>query len=131
MLATPQRAAGTILFADDEALLRELGETILRQAGYTVLTAPGADELRRLIAEYSQPIDLLLTDVVMPGLGGQELVALVKQRWPRTRILYMSGYSNDEIEDIDGEAEFLQKPFTPSELIAKVKELIGTDTPVT
>jgi two-component system, cell cycle sensor histidine kinase and response regulator CckA len=124
MSGTSQRNAGTILLAEDEALLRELGETILTQAGYKVLTAPGPEELRRLVAESSAHIDLLLTDVLMPGLGGQELVALVKQRWPRIRVLYMSGYSNEDLENIGDEAAFLQKPFTPAELMAKVKELI-------
>jgi len=124
MSGTPQRNTGTILLAEDEALLRELGHTILTQAGYKVLTAPGADELRKLVAESPADIDLLLTDVLMPGLGGQELVALVKQRWPRIRVLYMSGYSNEDLKDLDREAAFLQKPFTPSELMAKVKELI-------
>jgi two-component system cell cycle sensor histidine kinase/response regulator CckA len=124
MSGTSQRNPGTILLAEDEALLRELGETILTQAGYKVLTAPGPEELRQLVAQSSAHIDLLLTDVLMPGLGGQELVALVKQRWPRIRVLYMSGYSNEDLENIDDEAAFLQKPFTPAELMAKVKELI-------
>ena len=125
MSGTPHRSARTILLAEDEALLRELGQTILTQAGYKVLTAPGPEELRKLVAESSAQIDLLLTDVLMPGLGGQELVALVKQRWPRIRVLYMSGYSTEDLEGFDHEAAFLQKPFTPSELMAKVKELIG------
>lgn len=115
----------TILLAEDEALLRELGETILRQAGYNVLTAPGAEELRALVAAYPQRIDLLLTDVVMPGLPGQELVGLVKQRWPEIRILYMSGYSNDELKDLDRDAGFLQKPFTPAELMKKIAAMLN------
>lgn len=123
MSGTSQSTAGTILLAEDEALLRELGETILSQAGYKVVTAAGPDELRKLVAESPAQVDLLLTDVLMPGLGGQELVALAKQRWPSIRVLYMSGYSTEDLNDLDGDA-FLQKPFTPSELMAKVKELI-------
>ena len=115
----------TILLAEDESLLRELGETILRQAGYKVVTAPGAEELRALVSEYSDPVDLLLTDVIMPGLGGQELVALVKRRWPDIRILYMSGYSSEEIDDLDRDAGFLQKPFTPGELMKKISDLFN------
>jgi two-component system, cell cycle sensor histidine kinase and response regulator CckA len=125
MSATPQRTAGTILLAEDEALLRELGETILRQAGYNVLTAPDAQELVSLLNGYSEKIDLLLTDVVMPGLSGQELAHLARARWPKIRVLYMSGYSDDELESLLRDSAFLQKPFTPSELMAKVKELIG------
>jgi len=115
----------TILLAEDESLLRELGETILRQAGYKVVTAPGAEELRALVSEYSDRVDLLLTDVIMPGLGGQELVALVKRRWPDIRILYMSGYSSEEIDDLDRDAGFLQKPFTPGELMKKIADLFN------
>jgi DNA-binding response OmpR family regulator len=125
MSGTPQR--GTILLAEDEALLRELGETILRQAGYNVLTAPDAKELVSLLNGYSENIDLLLTDIVMPGLSGQELAHLARERWPRIRVLYMSGYSDEELESLLRDSAFLQKPFTPSELMAKVKELIGTE----
>jgi len=117
----------TILLAEDESLLRELGETILRQAGYKVVTAPGAEELRALVSEYSDPVDLLLTDVIMPGLGGQELVALVKRRWPDIRILYMSGYSSEEIDNLDRDAGFLQKPFTPGELMKKISDLFDAN----
>jgi len=117
----------TILLAEDENLLRELGETILRQAGYKVVTAPGAEELRALVSEYSDPVDLLLTDVIMPGLGGQELVALVKRRWPDIRILYMSGYSSEEIDNLDRDAGFLQKPFTPGELMKKISDLFDAN----
>jgi len=124
MSGTAQSTAATILLAEDEALLRELGETILRQAGYKVVTAAGADELRKLVAESPALVDLLLTDVLMPGLGGQELVALAKRRWPGIRVLYMSGYSTEDLNGLDRDAAFLQKPFTPSELMAKVKELI-------
>lgn len=116
---------GTILLAEDEALLRELGETILSQAGYNVLTAPDPHELLSLLNDYSQPIHLLLTDVVMPGLSGQELAKHARARHPEIRVLYMSGYSDEELEDLLLGAEFLQKPFTPGELMAKVKELIG------
>jgi two-component system cell cycle sensor histidine kinase/response regulator CckA len=125
MAGTQSRGTATILLAEDEALLRELGETILVQAGYRVLSAAGPEDLRSLVAGHSGKIDLLLTDVVMPGLSGQELVQLVKRRWPEIRVLYMSGYSDDEIENLDRDAGFLQKPFTPAELMAKVQQLLG------
>jgi two-component system, cell cycle sensor histidine kinase and response regulator CckA len=119
---TPE--ARTILLAEDELLLRELGETILTQAGYKVLTAPAGKELRVLVGEYSGNIDLLLTDVGMPGMDGHELAGLVKQRWPQARVLYMSGYSREEIQFADNGAVFLQKPFTPTELIRKIDEMM-------
>jgi two-component system, cell cycle sensor histidine kinase and response regulator CckA len=124
MSGTPQR--GTILLAEDEALLRELQETILRQAGYTVVSAPTPEELRALITnQNNHGFDLLLTDVVMPGISGQEVAALAKSRWPHIRVIFMSGYSDQDLEDLDRDAAFLQKPFTPAELMAKVRELIG------
>lgn len=121
-------AAPTILLAEDQALLRELGQTILSQAGYNVVTAPDARELRSLLSDYPEAVDLLLTDVLMPGLSGQELAHLARERWPEIRVIYMSGYPNHELENLLGDAAFLQKPFTPSELMAKVKELIGNGT---
>lgn len=113
-----------ILLAEDEQLLRELETTILKQAGYEVVTAPSPDGLRSLVSEYKEKVDLLLTDVVMPGVSGQELVRLARARWPGVRVLYMSGYSNDEVRITEPDAEFLQKPFTPSELMAKIQETL-------
>jgi len=125
MTETHKHGTGTILLAEDEPLLRELGETILTQAGYKIQTAPNAEELKRFVAEHDGKIDLLLTDVVMPGMSGPELVRLVRARWPDVRVLYMSGYADDEIEDLDRDAGFLQKPFTPMELTAKIAEMLG------
>jgi two-component system cell cycle sensor histidine kinase/response regulator CckA len=119
------RASGTILLAEDEPLLRELGQTILHQAGYSVLTGPNSAELTDLIANSDGKIDLLLTDVIMPGMSGPQLARLAKNRWPEIRVLYMSGYADDDIQELDGDFAFLQKPFTPSELIAKIAEVLG------
>jgi PAS domain S-box-containing protein len=126
MTESQKRGTGTILLAEDEPLLRELGETILKQAGYQVLTAPDSTALQHLIATYSGKVDLLLTDVVMPGMSGPELVHIVKHRWPTIRVLYMSGYADDDIEDLDRDAGFLQKPFTPGELTAKIAEVLAS-----
>ena len=125
VMKEPQkRGTGTILLAEDEPLLRELGQTILGQAGYQVITASDAASLKQLIATHSGAVDLLLTDVVMPGLSGPELVRIVRERWPSIRVLYMSGYADDEIEDLDRDAGFLQKPFTPAELTAKIGQIL-------
>jgi PAS domain S-box-containing protein len=122
---TPKRGTGTILLAEDEPLLRELGETILTQAGYTVLTAGSSESLRKLIAEHPGEVDLLLTDVVMPDISGPELVRIGRQRWPKVRVLFMSGYADDELQDLDRDAGFIQKPFTPAELTAKIAEVLS------
>ncbi|HEY4053563.1 MAG TPA: ATP-binding protein [Terriglobales bacterium] len=126
MNESQKRGTGTILLAEDEPLLRELGETILRQAGYEVLTAPDSPALEHLIATHQGSVDLLLTDVVMPGMSGPELVRIVRDRWPTIRVLYMSGYADDDIEDLDRDAGFLQKPFTPAELTAKIAEVLAS-----
>lgn len=118
------RATGTILLAEDEPLLRELGQTILTQAGYTVLTAPNTEALKTLLAEQPGNVDLILADVVMPDISGPDLVRLAKQRWPEVRVLYMSGYADDELRDLERDAGFLQKPFTPTELLAKIAEML-------
>jgi DNA-binding response OmpR family regulator len=123
-LSTQGVKGAKILLAEDEELLRELETTILEQAGYEVITAEGSDELRSLVSGYKDNVDLLLTDVVMPGVSGQELVRLARGRWPDVRVLYMSGYSNEEIRISEPDAEFLQKPFTPSELMAKIQAIL-------
>jgi DNA-binding response OmpR family regulator len=125
MTAHPTSGHGTILLAEDEALLRELGETILQQAGYTVVTVYRREQLDSLLKTYEGTIDVLLTDVVMPEISGQELVTLVRTRWPHIRVIYMSGYSSDDIADIGPNANFLQKPFTPAELMEKIRKVIG------
>ena len=125
-VAEPQtRATGTILLAEDERLLRELGETILQHAGYSVVTAENAAGLKDVVAKHAGNVDLLLTDVIMPGMSGPELGRLAKKRWPNIRVLYMSGYADEDIQELNGDFAFLQKPFTPSELTAKIAEVLG------
>lgn len=121
----PKTGTGTILLAEDEPLLRELGETILKQAGYKVVTAGSSESLRALIAEHPGEVDLLLTDVVMPNISGPELVRIGRARWPKVRVLFMSGYADDELQDLDRDAGFIQKPFTPGELTAKIAEILA------
>lgn len=123
MQATHQH--GTILLAEDESLLRELGETILRHAGYTVVTVSRREELDSLMRSYDKDIDVLLTDVSMPDISGPDVAKLAKARWPGLRIIYMSGYSTDDLRGLDGHHGFLQKPFTPAELMETVRKTIG------
>jgi two-component system cell cycle sensor histidine kinase/response regulator CckA len=119
------QATGTVLLAEDEPLLRELGETILQRAGYSVITAPDTAALATLIATYPARVDLLVTDVIMPSMSGPELAKLARKRWPDIRVLYMSGYADDDLQELQGDFAFLQKPFTPSELIEKIAEVLG------
>jgi DNA-binding response OmpR family regulator len=125
MTGTSQRGHTTILLAEDEALLRELGEAILRNAGYSVVSVHRRDELDSLLKSSTSDIDVLLTDVVMPEISGQELAAKVRSRWPGVRVIYTSGYPSEELKDMHRDAAFLQKPFTPAELMDKIREVLA------
>jgi len=119
----------TILLVEDEAAVRQLGRRVLEGAGYHVLEAPDPYDALALAAGTSAPIDLLLSDVVMPGSGDVSLFdELAKQR-PSLRVLYMSGYADETMVQrgwLSGEAPYLPKPFTAHELTLKVREVLDT-----
>jgi nitrogen-specific signal transduction histidine kinase/CheY-like chemotaxis protein len=124
------RAGGseTVLVVEDEEGIRDLVREVLALNGYTVIAAGDAREALRMATGHRGRIDLLLTDVVMPGMSGRELVGHLRSIRPDTKILYMSGYTADGVlrQDIlDAEASFLQKPFTPDGLLAKAREVLG------
>ncbi len=127
--AEHQAASGseTVLVAEDEPQVRRLAERALRAAGYQVLSAPdGAQALARSREARGQ-IHLLVTDVVMPEMGGPELAAAFLADRPGARVLYISGYTEDEVARQGLAAAglaFLPKPFTPSELTHRVRELL-------
>ena len=118
---------GTILVVEDEGQVRELVQEVLHAAGYTVLTAADGDQGIRLCTAYDGRIDLLLTDVVMPGLGGPEMAQCILSRYPTIKVVYMSGYASDAMGDhgiLASGTAFLQKPFTPDILLGKVRETL-------
>ncbi|HKR13738.1 MAG TPA: response regulator [Pyrinomonadaceae bacterium] len=124
---TAPRGSETILLVEDEAVVRGLARQILEQAGYKVLDASGGDEAIRLCTEEMEPIDLLLTDVVMPETSGKEVAQRLTQLRPATRVLFMSGYTDEAIVHhgvLDSNVEFIQKPFTPVALARKVREVL-------
>ena len=117
----------TILLVEDEEVVRGLARQILEQAGYNVLDASGAEEAIRLGRECRDPIHLLLTDVVMPETSGKEIAQRLTSLRPTTRVLFMSGYTDDAIVHhgiIDSNVQFIQKPFTPVGLALKVREVM-------
>jgi two-component system, cell cycle sensor histidine kinase and response regulator CckA len=124
----PKKLGGceTILLVEDEPSLRKLAESILQANGYEVLVASsGQDALAR--AEQRSGIQLMLTDIVMPGMDGQKLAREIMRRQPSIRPIFMSGYSEHAVlESIlnDSAAAFLQKPFTPAQLLEKVREVL-------
>lgn len=122
------RGAGTILVVDDDQSLRFLVRRTLGSAGYTVLMAENGDAALRLIAEYQDSIQLLLTDLVMPEMSGHELARRGREINPSMRVLFMSGYTEDEAVrqnmQSDGTA-FVAKPFTVASLTRGVSRALG------
>jgi two-component system, cell cycle sensor histidine kinase and response regulator CckA len=124
---TPSRGTETVLLAEDEDAVRRLSQRALETEGYTVLAAANAREALSRIEHHGGPVHLLLTDVVMPGMSGPELAQRVTTLRPGTRLLYISGYPGESLVQRGGIAEgapFLQKPFTPEELVRKVREVL-------
>ncbi len=117
----------TILVVDDEPSVLALVRTMLWRAGYTVLEASGPEEALKL-ASAESPIDLLVTDVLMPEMNGYELAEKVRELRPDIKILYMSGYRDKVLLESTGrtlaEAPLLRKPFTQHNLVAKIAEML-------
>jgi len=117
----------TILVVEDEEHVRRLVERILRQLGYRVASAGNASEALGLSSDLLGSIDLLITDVVMPGASGVELAEQLRERWPSLPVLYLSGYSEDASLGSklqEGSTAFLSKPFQQDELGSAVRELL-------
>jgi PAS domain S-box-containing protein len=131
-VAKGTRGSETILVAEDQDEVRTLTRTILSMHGYTVLEATTGEEALAIVREHREPIHLLFTDVIMPGMSGRELVAEVHQKYGRMRVLFASGYTDDAIVrhgKLDQGVAFLQKPFTPASLLAKVREVLDSPLP--
>jgi len=117
----------TVLLAEDEPAVCDLVRAILSSRGYTVLSARLPQEAERIAETHQRKIDLLLTDVIMPGMSGAELSKRIARRIPGIKVLFMSGYIDDSVvrQGIsENETAFLQKPFTPLSLAKKVREVL-------
>jgi two-component system, cell cycle sensor histidine kinase and response regulator CckA len=121
------RVAETILLVEDEAAVRTLAKRILSQKGYRVLEASDGAIALRLAAAHVGEIDLVLTDVAMPNLGGRGMVEELRELSPGIRVLFMSGYPKEEIFPEKGSANhisYLQKPFTGETLFSEVRSAL-------
>ena len=126
------RGTETVLLSEDEQDVREVAREFLESGGYTVLEAQNGEEALQIAKMYEGKIDLLITDMVMPGMRGQELAARLQQQWRELRVLYMSGYSeHSATESLTGErpAKLLTKPFSRGALLRTVRELLKDTHP--
>ncbi|MEW5980468.1 MAG: ATP-binding protein, partial [Acidobacteriota bacterium] len=118
----------TVLLVEDEPAVRSLVRDLLRKRGYTVLEATHGGEAKALAENYGGAIHLMLTDVVLPQMSGRDLADQVTTSHPETRVLYMSGYTDNAIVHhgvLDAGTAFLQKPFTPETLLTKVRQVLS------
>jgi two-component system cell cycle sensor histidine kinase/response regulator CckA len=125
--AAVRRGSETILLVEDEDAVRGLTRRCLESSGYTVLQAASAEEALPIAASHTGRLDLLLTDVIMPGASGPELARRLLEKRPGTRVLYVSGYTDASMASqgaLDDGASFLQKPFTLESLARKVREVL-------
>jgi PAS domain S-box-containing protein len=126
--ATPARNAGTVLVAEDEPAVRRLVCRALADHGFQVLEAPDGTRALEVSAAYDGRIDLLLTDMVMPGLNGREVAGQISLVRPEMRVLYMSGHTRDALGSrfvLDPAIHLVQKPFLPTELMQHVLDALG------
>jgi two-component system, cell cycle sensor histidine kinase and response regulator CckA len=117
----------TILLVEDEPMVREPVHRILKRYGYNALAASNADEALGIAREHDGEIALLLTDVIMPGRSGKELAAEIGKLYPRTKVLFMSGYSQDLIVHqgvLEEGVNLIEKPFSVEDLLTRVREVL-------
>jgi len=127
----------TILLVDDEPDVRAVARDVLAAKGYRILEAANAEEALRVAQEHGDLIDLLLTDVVMPGLHGHELAAQLRAQRPGLKVLYMSGFAlvqaqHEMLETragLEPGGPILPKPFSPESLTRKVSEVLAARSP--
>jgi two-component system, cell cycle sensor histidine kinase and response regulator CckA len=133
LVATGEAPAGSrrgerILLVEDDPGVRTLAERVMKRLGYDVVAASSGQEALRALTEDPRPLDLLMTDLVMPGMSGRELAETLKALQPGVRVLFTSGYSTDQVLQrgvAQGDGSFLEKPFAPEELERALRRAMG------
>lgn len=132
-LRTPQTLAHgeeTILVVEDDTSFRNLLIEVLTQLSYTVITAPDGTDAIRHIEEHPLPIDMLLTDVILPGHNGRQVAEAFTKKYPTAKILFMSGYTDDILSPYGlHRVNFIQKPFSPLTLTVRIRQLLDQNSP--
>ncbi len=126
MLPATRSGEITILIVEDQSGLRDLAQEVLTSAGYKVLAAPDGAEAFRVAGEYLGQIQLLLTDLRLPEIGGVEIAARIRALRPEIKVLFMSGHARGENQGLPSAADFIQKPWTPQGLCEKIRALLAT-----
>jgi two-component system, cell cycle sensor histidine kinase and response regulator CckA len=121
---TEASATQTVLFVEDEAFVRGVASEVLRSAGYRVLIAGDAGEAARAYEAQLGAVDLLLSDVILPGENGRSLAARLRRTNPKLKVLLITGYVEQMEEPTTGVAECLAKPFSVNVLLQKVKQVL-------
>ncbi len=133
----PEQEAGhgtgeTVLVVEDEPAMREVTRRILSGSGYHVLTAADGREAIEIVASAGGDIDVLLTDIVMPQMLGQETADRIRAFRPGVKVLFMSGYPQGLLgtqEEVEADVNLIEKPFAPVSLLAKLREILASDGP--
>lgn len=123
------RGTGTVLLVEDDSALRSVVQRVLERQGYEAIAAGDGVEALQLMGALSQPVDLLVTDMVMPKMSGTALAKQLRARWPRLPVVYMSGYSEVAPEGTDGPGAascYVRKPFTAAQLLEAVERVLRT-----
>jgi two-component system, cell cycle sensor histidine kinase and response regulator CckA len=127
--SAPRAGTETVLLVEDEPEVRRLVDRLLRMQGYTVLSAPSGAEAIAIANGHEAPIDVLVTDVIMPGMNGPDLARTLEHARPRMKVLYISGYTDTAIARhgiLDPGMTLLSKPFTPDALARKMREVLDS-----
>ena len=126
-----RKTPATILLVEDDAAVRGVSERALTRLGFQVLSASSGHVAVRLAQTHPGPIDLVLTDIMMPGMNGVELAQIVSTHRPGVHVFFMSGYADQDLIRkglLEPGTHFLQKPFSPRELSQRLRKILGEPT---